>query len=413
MVSPVSVVGQRKELPLTGRVARRPQHSFQIRTRPFEIAPFLIAPVLPGETLKNLLIQSRVVTDPIRNKLVGWWQEYYIFYCKHRDLPNATLFQNMMLNQSTDMSSVISGSATLYPAYEFNGALKWTIECLQRVVECYFRDQGEAWNTWTITSGVPAAQMANINTWLQSVVLEDTIAAASVDDGTQTNQELDEAMRTYEFMRSNGLANMSYEDYLMSFGVRPSMTDLKRPELIRYIREWMYPTNAVDPTDGSVASACSWAIAERADKDRFFPEPGFIFGVSVTRPKVYVSKQTGNASGLLKSAFDWLPAIMADDPMTSVRKKAVSTSILPALTDADGYWVDVRDLFIYGDQYVNFSLADADANFVSVPIAAFTNKKYPTSTDADSLFVAASPANQIRQDGVVSLSILGRQVDNT
>jgi len=35
--------------------------------------------------VENLLIQSRVVTDPLQNSLIGWWQEYYIFYVKHRD----------------------------------------------------------------------------------------------------------------------------------------------------------------------------------------------------------------------------------------------------------------------------------------------------------------------------------------
>lgn len=414
MARPVDISGLRaQDLPATGRVMRRPQHQFQIRTRPYEIAPFLIAPVLPGETMKNLLLQSRVVTDPIVNKLVGWWQEYYIFYVKHRDMPNATLFTSMMLNQNTDVSSVLSGTATLYPTYEFSGALKWQTECLQRIVETYFRDQGEAWNTWTITSGVPAAQINNINTWMQSLTMEDTVAAASIDDGTQTDSEVDAGLRAYEFMKHNGLTNMSYEDYLMSFGVRPSLADLKVPELIRYVRDWQYPSNTIDPTNGTARSAVSWSIAERADKDRFFPEPGFIFGVSITRPKVYITKQFGAATGLLKSAFDWLPAIMADDPMTSVRKKAQGTSILPGLTDVDGYWVDVRDLFLYGDQFVNFSLADTAANFVALPLASMTNKKYPTSTDVDALFVAASPANQIRQDGVVSLSILGRQVDNT
>ena len=60
------------ELPQTGRVMRRPVHTFQLRQRPFAITPFMIAPVLPGETMKNLLLQSRAVTDPIKNPLVGW-----------------------------------------------------------------------------------------------------------------------------------------------------------------------------------------------------------------------------------------------------------------------------------------------------------------------------------------------------
>ena len=53
----------------TGRRPRRPSHPFQVRHEPFQIQPFFIAPVLPGETMKNLLLQSRAVTLPLKNPL--------------------------------------------------------------------------------------------------------------------------------------------------------------------------------------------------------------------------------------------------------------------------------------------------------------------------------------------------------
>ena len=72
-----------------GRVQRHPKHTFHLFTRPYQIQPFLIAPVLAGETMKNLLLQARVVTDPVQNRLIGWWQEYYFFYVKARDTMNS------------------------------------------------------------------------------------------------------------------------------------------------------------------------------------------------------------------------------------------------------------------------------------------------------------------------------------
>lgn len=44
--------------PRTGRRNRRPSHPFIIRHRPWQIQPILCAPVLPGETLKNVLWQA-------------------------------------------------------------------------------------------------------------------------------------------------------------------------------------------------------------------------------------------------------------------------------------------------------------------------------------------------------------------
>jgi len=44
-------------VPRQGRWMRRPQHSFSLKSRPWRLDPFMIAPVLPGETLKNLLVK--------------------------------------------------------------------------------------------------------------------------------------------------------------------------------------------------------------------------------------------------------------------------------------------------------------------------------------------------------------------
>ena len=81
-----------------GRSLRNPAHTWQVRQKPFLLQPICFAPVLPGETLKNLLFQARIVTDPIKNPLIGWWAEYYWFYVKHRDLAGASDFMSMMVN---------------------------------------------------------------------------------------------------------------------------------------------------------------------------------------------------------------------------------------------------------------------------------------------------------------------------
>ena len=131
-------------VPRSQRVARRPSHTFQLRTRPWEIVPIMIAPVLPGETMKNLLLQSRVVTDPIKNPLIGWWCEYYFFYVKHRDLHERADFEAMVTNPNWSIPVGVQGSnSTSY--YQRAGGVAWLWLCTQRVVEEYFRYEGEAW----------------------------------------------------------------------------------------------------------------------------------------------------------------------------------------------------------------------------------------------------------------------------
>lgn len=404
-------------VPTTQRVTRRPQHTFLLRHRPWVIQPFFLAPVLPGETLKNLLWQSRVVSDPVKNPLIGWWLEYYVFYVKHRDLAGREDFTAMMLDPAYDLSSYNEAAHLDY--YHFGGSINWTKLCLQRVVEEYFRDENEAWDDHVLasvtTNNMPIASI-NQQTWLDSVVNDDAYTAEDVDvdldaDNDIMASEVEAAMRQWHWQRHQQLTDMSYEDFLRTYGIRSPETDPHRPELVRYAREWSYPTNHIDPTDGTPSSALSWAVAERADKDRFFSEPGFLIGVTVCRPKVYLQNQKGMCAGLLNDAFSWLPAILNADPAVAI-KKVTAGANGPLAANTDDYRVDIRDLFLYGDQFINHALTETNANIISLPTATL-QKRFAASADADELFVSASPANQIRQDGVVSLTILGRQTDMT
>ena len=88
-----------------GRVNRKPVHNFYLETRPFQIQPMLLAPVLAGETLSNLLLQSRVVTSPLKNPLIGWWKEYYFFYVKLRDMVFRDDFMDMLIDPGKSMAA--------------------------------------------------------------------------------------------------------------------------------------------------------------------------------------------------------------------------------------------------------------------------------------------------------------------
>jgi len=73
------------------RTTRRPQHRFNLRFKPYEINPFVLAPVLPGETLTNIMLQAQCWSDPLVSSMknIGWWLQYNFFYVRHRDLPEA------------------------------------------------------------------------------------------------------------------------------------------------------------------------------------------------------------------------------------------------------------------------------------------------------------------------------------
>ena len=131
------------------------------------------------------------------------------------------------------------------------------------------------------------------------------------------------------------------------------------------------------------------------------------------RPKVFYSRQMGAAIGALDEARLWLPALLRDEPYMSIKKfentDVAGSGPLGTLTTND-YWADLRDLFIYGDQFLNFDPTAADdvhAAYAALP-SAVLDDKYPTATDADRLFVGTTAATRlIRVDGVVQTNIRG------
>lgn len=410
--------------PAKKRATRTPTFAFQLRTKPFQLQPFAMCPVLPGETMRQILWQSRCVSDPLRNPLIGWHKEYYWFYVKLRDLDGRDDFVDMFLDFDKDLSSYEEAATTRW--YNYANSIPWAKLCTKRIVEEYFRDEGEDWLTGAGIDNVPLVKTRhNEQSWLQSAILKSALTALDVtidvnatpDPDTVSAKDISEALRQWEFLRTHGLTQMSYEDYLRTYGVRLRAEETFTPELLRYTSEWTYPTNTIDPTDGSPTSAVSWAISARADKDRFFKEAGFIVGLTCTRPKTYRSGQDGAAVGLLNNAFAWLPAILSDDPATSLREVAGGTGPLGTICatgGTDDYVVDIKDLFVRGDQFINFTVSGNDNSFVALPTADLAEKSYATSTDAANLFVDnAGSAILLKEDGIANIVIDGSVVDTT
>lgn len=310
----------------TGRRSRRPQHPFQVRHRPWVIQPFFIAPVLPGETMKNCLLQSRAVSKPLASPLIGWWLEHFVFYCKLRDLNDRESLTQMLLDPAWT-NTLTSGAKTA--TYHYASSIDFVQLCLERVTEEFFRGDGEAYSDALLDS-MPLASINHLS-WSESAVHDDQVVAQDVNvdlnaDATITASEVERAMLQWDALRQSGLTDLTYEEYLRMFGLRiPESEELHRPELLRFTRNWTYPSNTIDPADGSPTSAVSWAITERADKDRFFKEPGFIFGVTVARPKAYIKNYAGAAVSVMQDAYAWLPALMSPDPATSMRKYSQGT----------------------------------------------------------------------------------------
>lgn len=403
----------------TDRAFRRPQHPFYIQQRVWGITPNMIAPVLPGDTLTKVSLQARVVTDPVKNAIMGWWCDYMLFYVKHRDMIQSTEFEKMMLDPNylaDPVEKLTDDKSTFFQGND--KSIDWLSRCLQRITETYFREPSEAWNVSMVDTSYPAATFVG-NSALDSAALASSLVAfdpgliVGVDDKI-TGREVNDLLFRWQLLSMQGLTDQSYDEFLGTYGVDVPTEQSDFPELLGFWRHWQYPTNTVNPASGIPASAVSWVINERMEKNRFFKEPGFLVGVSVLRPKVYFKNYRGTMTSLMNNVAWWLPPVMDAVEGYSLRD-------IPAATILEGVpltTVDARDLFMYGEQFTNVDLGAAittsSPNTVNLPTPTM-GKRYPQGEDFRQLFVdvgtLATSLNFARSDGIWGLTLKSRVID--
>lgn len=415
--------------PPTERVGRYPKHTFRINSLPFTAQPFAIARVLPGETLNSLWFESRVVTDPVNSPIIGWKKEYFFFYVKMSDLMLDELKEMFVDPTNTDLASSTAYElgANVQRTYAASGAIDWADRCLTRVVDTYFRDEDTVTAdhvTTTTYAGTPIVQIRE-STWMDSITDDDDmddLEGADISSATDAG-DLERLMMAYENLKAMGVANMTYEDFLRSYGIAIPNKDESKPEILATFSDFQYPANTIDPSDGTPTSAVSWVFKNGSRDRKFFKEPGFIIGISVTRPKVYFGGLAGSMSGFALRAWDWVPNYMADMPVSSWKQFAADTGPLGDRTSAKAsYWIDMRDDLIHGDQFQNVMAWNAGLtvtaaeHMLALPPNDLSDGawKYPTEAMCKSFFVdSAGTAFYVKQDGYLSLSIKGKQVDYT
>ncbi|WP_373474090.1 hypothetical protein, partial [Sphingorhabdus lacus] len=203
----------------------------------------MIAPVWPGETMKNLLLQARTITDPVKNPLLGWWTEFYFFYVKLTDLADRDALTSMLV---TNASTAGLTTAADVDTYHSAGGINYTQKALNLITQHYFRDEDEAVLQAEIDQ-MPLAKSDGPG-WMQSAK-DATVAGEQAHELPGENPTIsphmsptfDQHYAQWEAMRSVGLTTADFPDWLEAFGIkvpRADDEDKYKPELIRYVRKW-------------------------------------------------------------------------------------------------------------------------------------------------------------------------------
>lgn len=413
-------------MPPTSRVGRYPKHTFNVRSVPFHARPFLIAPVLPAETLQSMYLESRVITDPIKNPIIGWKKEYFFFYVKMSDLLDDTIKEMFIDPQNASLSAEATAADNIWYQPE-SGGFNWLKRGMDRIMKHYFWDEGEDLTRLGAPKYYQYPVYYRDTGIFDSITDKDDMPQGAAISSATDAQDLEALMTAFEHLRAMGLANMSYEDFLRSYGVNIKDPTEGKPELLWHLSDWQYPSNTINPETGALTSAVSWVFKQSFCERKFFTEPGFVIGLTVTRPKMYMGGQSGYASAFLQRAWDWMPALLASMPETRLKQFAANTGpVVTASPDGDAYWLDMCDLFIHGDQFLdkhdvwdsenNELVADSANHHFAAPYVydgEVAKRQWPDNVDALFANAGEEPAENIREDGMVSFAIKGKQIDLT
>lgn len=427
VINPQVMVGANRDG--TQRPTRSPEVHFDLIWKPFQLQPCAVFPVLPGETLTRMTLQTQVWTDPLKAVLKNtpWHFEYYSFYVKMRDLPgweDATdglgkdLIDMFESNESISGSADADGNAWTYCP---PGGVDFVLEATKRIVESYFRDEGHAWDKATVDN-VPLVKL--FGRGRRDVHDKLTLASAYGDrrepldydaSGTITVDDIELAYREWAANIEGTAMAMDFEDWVKAAGGKvvvrnDEREDLHLPEDMAVLREFTYPTNTVEPTTGVPAVAAGWRLKKQAGKMYRFAEWGWVICYAVVRPKMLMLNQQGLYSAMMQTRDAWFPPNLDNRIYQPHLLIDDATGPLKALMDTPNsdYLIDLRDLLNHGEQFVNYAPAQASGAFATMP-EADGDRFYPTSTDVMSVF-SDTTNGRVRANGVVSCSFKSHPV---
>ena len=71
----------------------------------------------------------------------------------------------------------------------------------------------------------------------------------------------------------------------------------------------------------------------------------------------------------MQDGVSWLPVMLRDNEFASMKQVTKAGSILPTAT-ADGFWLDIADIFVHGDQFFHNTVAATIGPSVGIAVAA-------------------------------------------
>jgi hypothetical protein len=395
------------------RHTRRPTFPMAGTMSPYGFHPLMAHPVLPGETLQSATAKMKFISKPVAHPLVGAWLETWLCYVKFTDIDRN--LGEMFIKDDVSTSGYVASTGD--PRYFVqSGQIDWIRMCVDKIHNAYFLDEGE---TRRDIDGVPMCKINN-RSWYQNMIFKPADDAVPVTDGSDTYAHLS----GWAMLQQMQMTELTYEQYLETYGVKPNQANDGDPEILRFHRSWTQPTNHVEPSTGAPSSAFVWSEEIKMDKPKRFTEPGFVVLMGCIRPKLFQDNLAASMVGSLWGFSDWFPSYNLEDPTAGVKTLAKDDPVFYGTATDEGdeeLLYDHRDLLSHGEQFINtvshpYRLPVATA--LNVKTGANANDirgEYPTTTDIENLFVSPTTDDTARvyYEGLGLLTVSGHVTDTT
>jgi hypothetical protein len=267
------------------RITRSPRFPVNTNGKFGAASPVAKIWVNPGETLNRLKFKARIQSSPIAKPLAGAYVDTWFFYVPHSVSWDG--WHDFALSGTGTVTHTSGATAVSRPFFKNYSQTREKLyeSAYAEIINIYFRGKGDvAHSVGGGLAQLPACDMTG-----ERMALEDEDAidqTINVSSGTLSLKEVSEKFAELRRLRKIEEWSTSYVDYLKRFGVNSKQLSTIEPEMLGHVRKWVYPSKTISQSNGTTVQSYFCDIDMRLDKRRFFPEHGYIIGISSIRPKI-------------------------------------------------------------------------------------------------------------------------------
>lgn len=336
------------------RITRTPRFPVNTNGKFGAASPVAKIWVNPGETLNRLKFKARVQSSPIAKPLAGAYVDTWFFYVPHSVSWDG--WHDFALSGTGTVTHTSAATALSRPFFKAGASTREKLyeSAYTEIMNIYFRGKGDV--AHSVGGGL--AQLPACDITGERMALEDEDAidqTINVSSGTLSLKEVSEKFAELRRLRKIEEWSTSYVDYLKRFGVNSKQLSTIEPEMLGHVRKWVYPSKTISQSDGTTVQSYFCDIDMRLDKRRFFPEHGYIVGISSIRPKIVV-EGSDTFDEFFVSSHGHIPML---DMSPEARRVQTSSAInMPSYNEEQTY--NMANLLKYG-QHLTGEFTDAKA----------------------------------------------------